>query len=103
MKHQLGTLALTFLIVIVAVPLHADSAAQRTVRQKERIAQGVASGSLTTHEATQLERQQNHIENLEKEAAADGKVSGKEKVRIHAAEDRASANIAAKKHNHRHK
>ncbi len=85
-----------------ALPALAQTAAtetQRNMNQQQRIEQGLQSGALTTHEAGQLERQQTHVERVEKNALKDGSLSPAEKARIQAAQNKTSATIAADKHN----
>lgn len=76
---------------------------QRQTRQEQRIDQGVASGSLTQHEANKLERQQSHIDHVENKAKADGNVTGKERAHLHRMQDRASARIHHNKHDRQHR
>lgn len=71
---------------------------QRQANQEQRIDQGIASGQLTEREAARLNKQQDHIDNMENKATADGVVTKKERARIHNAQDRASRNIARQKH-----
>jgi hypothetical protein len=72
---------------------------QRDVNQQERIEQGLQSGQLSTHEAGQLERQQQHVDNMESRDLKNGSISPAEQSRLDAAQNRASADIAADKHN----
>lgn len=65
----------------------------RQERQAERIEDGVASGQITRREKLRLERQQRHINRMERRAEADGKVTLKEAVRIEKAQDRSSRTI----------
>jgi hypothetical protein len=86
----------------LTVPALAQTAAtevQRNTNQQQRIEQGLQSGALTTHEAGQLERQQTHVDAMEKNALKDGTLSPAEQTRINAAQNKASASIAADKHN----
>jgi hypothetical protein len=71
---------------------------QRQANQERRIDQGITSGQLTEREAARLDKQQNHIDNMENKAKADGVMTKKERARIHAAQDRASRSIARQKH-----
>ena len=71
---------------------------QRQANQERRIDQGVASGQLNEREAARLNKQQNHIDNMENKAKADGVVTKKERSKIHNAQDKASRNIAREKH-----
>jgi hypothetical protein len=86
----------------VAVPVLAQTTAtevERNTNQQQRIEQGLQSGALTTHEAGQLERQQTHVDKMEKNALRDGSLSSAETARIQSAQDRTSKSIAADKHN----
>jgi uncharacterized membrane protein YebE (DUF533 family) len=71
---------------------------QRQANQEKRIDQGIASGQLNQREANRLNKQQDHIDNMENKAKADGVVTKKERARIHNAQDRASRHIAREKH-----
>src|SRR5450755_2725192 len=96
-----ATLAL-LLAGTVAVPALAQTAAtevQRNTNQQQRIEQGLQSGSLNTKEAGQLERQQTHVDKMEKNALKDGTLSPAEQSRIQAAQNKSSATIAADKRN----
>src|SRR5450432_977834 len=58
----------------IAVPALAQTPAtevQRNTNQQQRIEQGLQSGSLNTKEAGQLERQQTHVDKMEKNALKD--------------------------------
>ncbi len=84
-----------------AVPALAQTTAtetQRNLNQQQRIEQGLQSGSLSTREAGQLERQQSHVEHVEKNALKDGTLSSADQARIKAAQNKSSATIAAEKH-----
>ena len=72
---------------------------QRDVNQQQRIENGLQSGQLSTREAGQLERQQQHIDKMESHDLRDGSMSAGEQARLNAAQNRASATIAADKHN----
>ncbi|MEO8849237.1 MAG: hypothetical protein ABI440_11505 [Casimicrobiaceae bacterium] len=89
----------------VAVPAFAQGTAsqtQRDMQQQQRIESGLQSGSLSTHEAGALERDQAHVDRLQANALRDGTLSNGEKARIRAAQNRSSAQIAADRHNARH-
>jgi hypothetical protein len=75
---------------------------QRQANQEQRIDQGVASGSLTRREANRLERGQQHVENMESRAKADGVVTKGERARLHQAQNVESRRIAAQKHDRQH-
>jgi len=72
---------------------------QRDVNQQQRIENGLQSGQLSTREAGQLERQQQHIDKMEARDLRDGSMSAGEQARLNAAQNRASATIATEKHN----
>ena len=76
-----------------------DRERARQARQHGRIAQGVKSGELTKGEVQGLRAQERHIDNARDHALADGKLTGKEKVQLEKAQDRASQNIYDAKHN----
>jgi hypothetical protein len=71
---------------------------QRQANQEKRIDQGIASGQLNEREANRLDRQQNRVDRMENRAKADGVVTGRERAKIGAAQNRASRNIAREKH-----
>jgi hypothetical protein len=73
----------------------------RQQREAARINRGTTSGELTQRETTRLDNQQQHIDNLETKAAADGTVTTQERSRIRSAERRANRDIARKTHNQR--
>lgn len=75
---------------------------QRQANQEARIQQGVASGELTPREANRLEAGQQHVQNLENKAKADGVVTPAEKARITHAQDVQSRRIAKQKHDRQH-
>ena len=75
---------------------------QREANQEARIQQGVNSGSLTPREARRLERGQQHVENMEARAKADGVVTPGERARLHQAQDVQSRRIYAEKHDRQH-
>lgn len=79
----------------------ADPSTKTEIRQRARIAEGRADGSLTRHEKKQLKRQQRHIRRMKKKAAADGTITPGEKQKITKAQRRANRNIYRKKHNNR--
>ncbi|KQU76780.1 MULTISPECIES: hypothetical protein [unclassified Rhizobacter] len=72
---------------------------QRDVNQQERIEQGLKSGQLTTQEAGKLEREESHVDKLQAQSLKDGKLTPAEKARLEAAQNKASRDIAAAKHN----
>ena len=79
----------------------AQADTQRNIDQQQRIANGVKNGSLTKHEAANLERGQARVDRREARAGADGHVGAAEQRGITRADDRQSARIYNKKHNAR--
>ncbi len=71
---------------------------QRQANQERRIDQGIASGQLNEREARRLDKRQDHIDNMENRAKADGVVTNRERARIGAAQNRNSRAIAREKH-----
>jgi hypothetical protein len=74
---------------------------QRQQNQQDRIANGEKSGALTPHESAKLERQQGRIDRSEKRDMAEhnGHLTKGEQNNLNRRQNRASANIYAKKHN----
>lgn len=70
----------------------------RQDRQQDRIANGIRSGAVTPREAVRLEREQAAIQRMENRARADGVVTGRERARIHHAQNHASRDIYRQKH-----
>lgn len=94
----LGVIAAGFLsTAALAQTVQQDQ--QRDVNQQQRIEQGLQSGQLSTREAGSLERQQQHIDKMESNDLRNGSISPAEQARLNAAQNRASADIAADKHN----
>ena len=71
----------------------------KQTNQKQRITQGVKSGTLTKKEATKLRAQQKEIAKTKQAAKADGVVTKKEKAVIHQKQKSANQNIVRKKNN----
>ncbi len=103
---KLGKLILSAAALIAfCVPpaVSAQTIAHRKVNQQHRIAQGAKSGQLTPRETRHLEHQQRSI-NRESRAmrrANGGKLTPADKRVLTRRQNRASANIYAKKHNGR--
>jgi hypothetical protein len=94
----LGVIAAGFLsTAALAQTVQQDQ--QRDVKQQQRVENGLQSGQLSTREAGQLERQQQHIDKMESRDLRDGTMSAGEQARLNAAQNRAGATIAADKHN----
>ena len=77
----------------------AAASTQRDVAQQTRIENGLKDGSLSTREAGRLEKQQARIDRLQTRDLKDGKLTVAERAQLNAAQDKASRDIAADKHN----
>jgi hypothetical protein len=101
MKSTIVSLAIVSgtLLAGPALAQNAPADQQRNVNQQERIEQGLQSGQLSTKEAGQLERGQQHIDAMEAHDLKNGSISPQEQARLNAAENRQSAAIYADKHN----
>jgi hypothetical protein len=95
---RLGVIAAGFLSTAAfAQTLQQDQ--QRDVNQQQRIEQGLKSGELSTREAGHLEREQQHVDKMQARDLRDGTISPGEQARLNAAQNKASRDIAADKHN----
>ena len=74
----------------------------REEKQQKRIENGINNGSVTPGEAANLEKGEQRIQNAEKKAMSDGKMTAKESRKIERMENRESRKIAHKKHNSKH-
>lgn len=97
----------TLLLLACAAPILAQAQSmprvdQRQANQERRIEQGEASGSLTQREANRLEKQQQHVDNLENKAKADGTVTNQERARLHHAQEVQDRRIYDQKHDAQH-
>lgn len=103
MKTKTIILGLFFIGFAVAVQAQTATpgVTDRQVNQQKRIKQGVNNGELTKAETIELQKQQRRINKSKKAAKADGVVTNKEKVGIHARQNHASNNVYRKKHNGR--
>lgn len=69
--------------------------------QQRRIGAGVAAGQLTPRETILLGREQAMIARAERRAECDGRITKRERVRLHRMQDRASRDIYRLRHNGR--
>jgi len=69
-------------------------------REQARIRQGIRSGELTRHEARRLEAEQARIRVDERFYRADGKITPRERERLHKELRHASHDIYRQKHDH---
>jgi hypothetical protein len=102
---KLGKLILSAaaLIAFCVPPTFAQNVHRRRVNQQHRIAQGAKSGQLTRHETRRLEHQQRsiHREARHMRRANNGHLTAADRTALNRRQNRASANIYAKKHNGR--
>lgn len=95
--------ALALAASLLSTAAFADTVAeqdqQRDVNQQARIEQGLKSGELSTREAGQLERDEQHVDRMEAHDLRNGSVSPGEQARLNAAENKTSTAIYADKHN----
>lgn len=74
---------------------------RRQARQHARIHQGRMQGDLTRAEAKRLRAGQRHVRRMERRAKADGRLTARERARIHRALHRQSRAIHRLRHNGR--
>jgi hypothetical protein len=103
MKSLFLTLAVTGLMMSAAT-IQAQEIKQRKENQQDRIANGVANGSLTPHETANLERKEG---TLNREIRRDrrqngGNLTNNEKAQVNRQQNRLSRNIYRDKHNAAH-
>lgn len=105
MKKLFAVTAMIAGLVVLGTGVFADTPVinRREVRQEKRIQSGVDKGLLTTKETMHLEKQQGHIQTMEVKAKSDGVVTGKERVKITRAQNKANRDIRRLKHNNRTK
>lgn len=102
MKRILIVLALALACAAAAQAQEQGAAVetQRDANQQERIEQGLQSGQLNTHEAGQLEREEQHIDRQEAhDMKQGGALTPQEKAQINREQNQVSNNIYRDKHN----
>ena len=102
MKRSLIVLAMALACSAAAQAQEQGAAVetQRDANQQERIEQGLQSGQLSTGEAGQLERQEQHIDRQEAhDLKQGGALTPQEKAQINREQNRVSNNIYSDKHN----
>jgi hypothetical protein len=104
MKRMFRTLAVTGMLISTALLVQAQEIHQRKENQQDRIANGVAKGSLTPHETANLERKEAAVnrETRRDRAQNGGNLTNKEKARINHQQNGLSRNIYRDKHNAAH-
>lgn len=104
MKTMFLTFVATGMMMSAAGDVQAQEIQERKENQQDRIANGVANGSLTPHETANLE---NKEAALNRETRRDrrqngGNLTNKEKAQINRQQNRLSKNIYRDKHNAAH-
>ena len=104
MKSTLLTLILTGALIGATGLAQAQEIQERKENQQDRIANGVANGSLTPHETANLEHKE---AGLNKEIRHDrrqngGNLTNKEKAQVNRQQNKLSRNIYRDKHNAAH-
>jgi hypothetical protein len=99
MKRTLMAAALSLACAGAFAQTTAASTTQRDVNQQTRIENGLKDGSLSTKEASTLEKQQSRVDRLQAKDLKNGSLSAGERAQLNAAQNKVSSNIAADKHN----
>ncbi|ACL03549.1 conserved hypothetical protein [Desulfatibacillum aliphaticivorans] len=102
-KWKMTGLAMVCAIALAAGNACAGPVGKAQARQMGRIHQGVKSGQLTPGETRALAHQQRVIRQTKRAFLCDGRLDHRERAILHHMQQRASANIAWKKHNGRHR
>jgi hypothetical protein len=71
----------------------------RDVKQEQRIENGLQSGTITTRENAELQRDEAHVDRLQAKDMKNGSLSPAEKAQLDAAQHKTSRDIAAAKNN----
>ena len=103
MKSMFLTLAVTGMMMTSAV-MQAQEIQQRKENQQDRIANGMANGSLTPHETANLEHKEaglNHEIRRDRRQNG-GNLTNKEKAQVNRQQNQLSRNIYRDKHNAAH-
>jgi len=101
MKGTLLTLILSGSIIAGTAFAQEPEIGERKENQQDRIANGVANGSLSPHETANLERKEAAInrETRRDRIRNGGNLTNKQKVKINRQQNRLSRNIYRDKHN----
>jgi Tfp pilus assembly protein FimT len=97
------SIVIASVLAVLAAPAMAQTPStpridKRQQNQERRIEQGEKSGALNEREAARLERGQARVQKMEDKAAADGKVTAKERRVMQHAQDKQSRRIYRQKH-----
>ncbi len=101
MKNLFLALAVTGMTIAAASSVSAQEIQQRKENQQDRIANGVANGSLTPHETANLEHKEaglNH-EIRQDRRQNGGNLTNNEKAQVNRQQNKLSRNIYRDKHN----
>lgn len=98
MNRTLIAAALSLASLGAFAQTNAATTTQRDVNQQTRIENGLKDGSLSTKEAARLEKEEAHVDHLQAQALKDGKLTAAERQKLDHAQDKASADIAAQRH-----
>jgi len=102
MKNKLLTTTLLLTIAgfssSVMAGINSPVIDKKQEKQKDRIVQGVTSGSLTGKETWRLSKQQKHIYQEERRFKADGHFTRRERAKVHMDLTKASVSIYKQKH-----
>ena len=102
MKKVIAVMAAVMFFCVIGVnSSFAGRVGKRQVHQKKRISRGVKNGELTKCETRSLVKEQRNIQHTKRRAWSDGELTDKERVKIEAKQDKASAHIYRLKHNDR--
>ena len=99
MKQAIVMIAIVMFGLAAVGDAFAGRAANRHVRQAERIGQGIRSGELTRPETAALKKEQWRIVKFKRHAWADGVFTPRERACVERRQNRASARIYRFKHN----
>ena len=92
-------IAIGLVLVLVSISWARDPISNRQMKQSKRITHGIRSGGVTDREFVRLNREQRRIGKYKRQARGDGRISHRERRRLHSMQDRASAHIYRTKHN----
>ena len=101
MKNLFLALAVTGMMIGAASAVRAQEIQQRKENQQDRIANGVANGSLTPHETANLEHKEaglNHEIRQDRKQNG-GNLTNKQKAQVNRQQNKLSRNIYRDKHN----
>jgi hypothetical protein len=99
MKKAISILMIIVFSIVCVSPAMAGRVVDRQVNQQKRIHKGVHSGELTGREVWGLEKEQRHVQRLQKKAWSDGVLTPKERVRLEHQQNKANGHIYRLKHN----